>query len=297
MVVKKRRKPLSVIIESTECIHHSPPKVDFEYIRTSCVSDTGEALIARKADTGQVYSVKLTRKSGYNGAALAERMRREQKMLRVLTECCVHFVLRLFWSFEDERAMYLVTDRNDGRNLRSVVQMEGPLPAREAVLCAAELVEGISGLHAHGITHTGLRPESVLLGQDGHVVISDFDEAGFLYDDVERHLVPPAKAPLTAQKFRAPELLLQWEYDYAVDWWSFGLVLFWTLTGTHPFVDERDAENNAIVRAKVLHAPLTEDHLGMDENAHRLIFRCLQRNPAMRIDGVGVKRHEYFQNV
>lgn len=135
MVVKKKRKPLSVIIEATEGIHRSPIKVNdnplrgrrrlahcfeqpkagtainassFEYIRTLEVGETGESLIARKADTGKVHTVKLVRKSGHNAAGLATRIAGEQKILRVSTECCVPFVVSLFWSFEDERAMYLV---------------------------------------------------------------------------------------------------------------------------------------------------------------------------------------------
>ncbi|KAI0656764.1 kinase-like domain-containing protein [Cubamyces menziesii] len=296
MVVKKKRKPLSVIIEASEGyhVHASPSKPkdrstidasDFEYIRTLCVDEHGERLVARKAESGQVYTVKLIRKSGYSADALAGRMRREQKILRVLRECQVPFVVQLFWSFEDERAMYLVMDRTDGRTLRSAIETQGPLFAHEAVLCAAELVEGISSLHAHGIVHANLKPESVLVAEDGHVSISDFDEAGFLGGSVR------------SQEYQAPELMMGWEYDYAVDWWSFGLLMFWVMTGTHPFVDDGDSGNISIVRSKILHAPLPEDQLGMSQTALQLASRCLQRNPALRIDGVGVKMHGYFSSI
>ncbi|KAI0325032.1 kinase-like protein [Cubamyces sp. BRFM 1775] len=315
MVVKKKRKPLSVIIEASEGYHPhtTPPKPkdhniidasNFEYIRTLCVNEHGERLIARKAESGHVHMVKLIRKSGYNADALAARMRREQKILRVLRECQVPFVIQLFWSFEDGRAMYLVMDRTDGRTLRSAIETQGPLFAHEAVLCAAELVEGISSLHAHGIVHATLKPESVLVAEDGHVSISDFDEAVFLYDDAERDLVthrpgPPRLGPVfeRSQEYRAPELILGWEYDYAVDWWSFGLLIFWVMTGTHPFLNDNDSGNTSIVRSKVLHAALPEDQLGMSQIALRLVSRCLQRNPALRIDGVGVKMHEYFSTI
>ena len=99
-------------------------------------------------------------------------------------------------------------------------------------------VEGISSLHAHGIVHANLKPESVLVAEDGHVSISDFDEAGFLYDDAERDLVIRRSGPLLgggsvrSQEYQAPELMMGWEYDYAVDWWSFGLLMFWVMTGT-----------------------------------------------------------------
>ncbi|KAI8983255.1 kinase-like domain-containing protein [Trametes punicea] len=270
---------------------------DFEYIRTLHAGERGESLSARKLDTGKVYTVRLIRKTGYNGRELAMRIQREQKMLRVLTECAVPFVAKLFWSFEDQRAMYLVTNLTEGRNLKNVIQKQGPVLPHEAVLCGAELAEGISGLHAHGIVHTSLRPENVLIGEDGHLLISGFDDAVFLYDDAERPLLIRGRQSAGNQEYQAPELILGWEYDYAVDWWSFGLVLFWMMTLTHPFVDDRDAGLPSVIRSKVLHADLADDRLGMDENAYQLISRCLQRNPALRIDGLGVKMHDFFSTM
>ncbi|KAI0825344.1 kinase-like domain-containing protein [Trametes gibbosa] len=270
---------------------------DFEYIRTLKVGERGEYLIARKPDTGAVYTVKLVRKSGHSASRLAEHVAAEQKILKVLTECCVPFLARLFWSFEDDRAMYLVIDRIDGSNLRGVIEAHGPLLPHDAVLCAAELIAGISGLHALGIVHTSLTPECILVSEDGHVFISDLEDAVFLHDGVEQRDTPCRILQTVSLKYQAPEIVLGWEYDFAVDWWSFGLVLFWTLTGMHPFTDIRDVEHPSIIRTKVLHAKLTGDRLGMDENAYQLITRCLQRNSALRIDGVGVKMHAYFHGM
>ncbi|KAI0638867.1 kinase-like domain-containing protein [Trametes polyzona] len=306
VVKKKRRKPLSVIMEAMEGISHSPPKakrgvavgaVDFEYIRTLRVGDVDETLIARKAESGAVHTVKLVRKSGYNATTLTTRIMGEQKILRVLTECSVPFTVRLYWSFEDDRAMYLVMDRTDVRTLRNAIESQGPLSSPEAIACAAELVEGISGLHALGIVHTTLKPDSILIGEDGHLIVSDFDDAVFLHDDDERDLVTPRVPPPNSLQYQAPEMILGWEYDYAVDWWSFGLVLFWVLMGTHPFIEQKDADHASIVQSKILHAAFTDEQLAMDENACHLIIRCLQRNPALRIDGPGVRMHAYFHGV
>ncbi|KAI0668628.1 kinase-like domain-containing protein, partial [Trametes maxima] len=270
---------------------------DFEYIRTLHVGESGESLIARNVNTGRVYTVKLARKVGYNADGLVARIKGEQKIFRVLTECGVPFVAKLYWSFEDERAMYIVIDWTGDRTLQSVVSKYGPLLPHEAIICAAELAEGIAGLHAHGIVHAKLCPESVLIGEDGHVLVADLGNAVFLYDDAERYFGSRARRSSSAREYQAPELMLGWEYDYAVDWWGFGLLLYWTMTGTHPFVHLLDMDHPEIVRSKILHANLTDDRLGMDESAYQLIYRCLQRNPALRIDGLEVKMHEYFNSV
>lgn len=142
-----------------------------------------------------------------------------------------------------------------------------------------------------------MTPESILVGEDGHVFISDFDDSVFLHDDVERHNQPQAAPSLICLEYQAPEMILGWEHDYAVDWWSFGLVLYWTLTGNvrgpvairrwnnfellnlqHPFVNLRETEHPSIVRSKVLHARLTDDRLGMDEDVYQLIARVRFRH-------------------
>ncbi len=81
----------------------------FEYIRSLLSDDGGETLLARKFDNGQIYTVRLVRKLSHSAARLVARMRNEQAALKLLTKLEVAFAIRLWWSFEDERAMYLVT--------------------------------------------------------------------------------------------------------------------------------------------------------------------------------------------
>ena len=81
----------------------------FEYIQNLATDEGGESILARKFDNGKVYTVKLVRKSGFGAARFAARIRDEQAALKLLTKLEVPFVIRLWWSFEDERAMYLVT--------------------------------------------------------------------------------------------------------------------------------------------------------------------------------------------
>ncbi|TBU30797.1 kinase-like protein [Dichomitus squalens] len=306
----KKRRPLSVVVESSgDRPRRSPYKANlkndtgcidanhFEYIQNLTKDDGEESILARKFDNGKVYTVKLVRKSGHGAARLAVRIRNEQKALKLLTKLEISFVIRLWWSFEDEKAMYLVTDRTDGRELRTVIEREGPLRGRSAILCAAELTAGILGLQERGLVHTNLKPESVLIDEDGHVVISDFGNGRFLRGDTATYRAETRLRAPEDEMFHAPELVLGWDHDYGVDWWSFGLLLFWILTRSHPFVVEADNMHSAILHSKILHSKLMEDYPAMDDGAYRLVARCLQRNPALRIDGVGVKMHEYFHDI
>ena len=81
----------------------------FEYVGSLRTEDACEAIVARKFDDGRVYTVKLVRKSGRDAPRLAARLRVEQDALKVLTTHGASYVSKLWWSFEDDKAMYLVT--------------------------------------------------------------------------------------------------------------------------------------------------------------------------------------------
>ena len=83
----------------------------FEYVGSVRTADPAcESILARKfdGDDGRVYTVRFVRKSGQDAASVA-RFRNEQDALRLLTIRRVSYVTKLWWSFEDDKAMYLVT--------------------------------------------------------------------------------------------------------------------------------------------------------------------------------------------
>ena len=141
--------------------------------------------------------------------------------------------------------------------------------------------------------HTNLRPESVLIDEDGHIVLSDFDNGRFLRGDTASYRTAARLRAPEDEMFHAPELVLGWDHDYGVDWWSFGLILFWIFTrsvGTsvgvlfqpyspihfclqHPFIIEADNVHSAILQSKIIHSKLTEDYPAMDDGAYRLVVR------------------------
>ena len=87
-------------------------------------------------------------------------------------------------------------------------------------------------LHECGIVHANLSPSSIVVGEDGHILISEFGDARLLRDGARSGRDHAAdRSGEQEMAYRAPELVLGWDHDYAVDWWSFGLVLHWICTG------------------------------------------------------------------
>lgn len=102
------------------------------------------------------------------------------------------FVVKLWWSFHDEHNLYLVLDFHPGGDLATQLSRWGRLGRDRARFYTAEIVEGVEGLHAAGVIYRDLKPENVLLAQDGHVVLVDF---GLAADFHPNHRSPGCVLP------------------------------------------------------------------------------------------------------
>lgn len=89
-------------------------------------------------------------------------------------------------------------------------------------------VEAIGTLHACGVIHENLGPDSVLVGMDGHILITGFEKSTVA--GVEPYTQNMTSVvPLSA--WRAPEAILGWPHDCSVDWWGLGMVIWFMLSG------------------------------------------------------------------
>ncbi|OBZ79374.1 Protein kinase DC2 [Grifola frondosa] len=207
-------------------------------------------------------------------------------------------MVRLHWSFEDEQSLYLVMDACAGGTLRGWIANNGPLQPKLAVACATELVGGLCALHAAGIIHRDLKPESLQIGKDGRILITDFGCARLLTHFRQTSDEGDASLACGTREFQAPEIILGWAHDYAVDWWSFGLVMHAMLTGEHPFTDVIGVTRPSVLQARILYNDSRSSARSpVDSTASDLITKCLQRNPALRLDVRGIKTHGYFAHV
>ncbi|EPS98102.1 hypothetical protein FOMPIDRAFT_1165856 [Fomitopsis schrenkii] len=278
---------------------------DFEVIRPvqrgQQSSRKGELVIGRKSDTGRFYAIKVFRKASVGadqrGSAYA---RREQEALRLVTERAVPFAVQLYWSFQDDKALYLIMNYV-ASDLRTFVECYGVLALSDAIVLASQLVQGLTALHTVGIVHCNINPSGLFV-ENGYLVIADFGNAHFAVERLEQTARREAKGQWNREiePYQAPELLLEWSPHVASDWWSFGLVLCYMLAAQHPLLEPHELEDvhPAVLASKLLHGELPRWIVPGDESSFANILRqCLQRNPALRLSDEGVKAHPFFADV
>eukprot|EP00301_Raphidiophrys_heterophryoidea_P000744 c10372_g1_i2.p1 GENE.c10372_g1_i2~~c10372_g1_i2.p1 ORF type:complete len:491 (-),score=115.78 c10372_g1_i2:18-1391(-) len=201
---------------------------------------------------------------------------------------------------------------------------QAALPEGQVRLYAAELVLALQHLHGRGIVYRNLKPENILLDADGHVVLTGFGLSK------EAAMIWRARSLQTVQgsEYFAPEIILDFDHNQAVDCWNLGVLIFEMLTGYHPFCDpstheggsgrmsvgsvrdERDTSTRAsshddhspddphtqAVQLRILDASVSfPPHLGSE--AVNLMSGLLLRDPDQRMSLPDVKGHPFFSGL
>ena len=167
---------------------------------------------------------------------------------------------------EDEYIAYIVMEYIDGSTLHERMSAESFSPSR-AVNIALDICRGLSAVHAQNIIHRDIKPQNILLTSDGTAKLGDFGVACILEatDDI-------AETVTGTRKYMAPEQY-DGEYDYRVDLYSMGLVLYEMLTGRFPF----RGRNHDEIKIKKLDAEIDFDH-EVPVELHSFLQKVLHRN-------------------
>jgi DNA-binding NarL/FixJ family response regulator len=141
-------------------------------------------------------------------------------------------VVAVYGAGEERGWLYLTMRYVEGTDLRSLLEREGRLDPRRAIVIVRQIAGGLDEAHRHGLVHRDVKPANVLLGRRGaeeHAFLTDF---GVTIDrSSAAHLTATGFAVGTAD-YMAPEQARGGEVDGRADVYALGCVLFRALTGT-----------------------------------------------------------------
>eukprot|EP00163_Fabomonas_tropica_P001530 TRINITY_DN1113_c0_g2_i1.p1 TRINITY_DN1113_c0_g2~~TRINITY_DN1113_c0_g2_i1.p1 ORF type:complete len:468 (+),score=111.79 TRINITY_DN1113_c0_g2_i1:334-1737(+) len=260
---------------------------DFELLRLVGKGSYGKVFQVRKKNTSEIYAMKVLRKA----EVIRKRKGTEHtKTERSILEEVKHpFIVSLRYAFQTNGKLYLIMDYLNGGELFYHLNKQHMFTEDLTRFYACEILLALEHLHSIGIIYRDLKPENLCLDAQGHVVLTDF---GLAKESVYSEDGGAASFCGTAE-YMAPEILLRRGHGTAVDWWSFGVLLYEMLTGSPPFVDNnRTATYNKVLKGKlVLPAYLTQD-------AKSLLRKLLQRKVGKRLStSESIKEQPFFANV
>jgi serine/threonine protein kinase len=266
------------------------------YRITAAIGAGGMGEVYRATDTklGRDVALKVLPAAFANDT---QRMARFQREAQVLASLNHPHVASIYGLEESGPTRALVMELVEGATLAERVT-HGPLTLEEALPIARQIAEALEAAHERGIIHRDLKPANIKITPEGEVKVLDFGLAKAV--DSEDSAADISNSPtLTAAATQAgmilgtaaymsPEQARGKKVDKRADIWAFGGVLYEMLTGRRAF----EGETTSDTLAAVLKTEPNWDALptAIPANIRRLLKRCLQKDPKLRLRDIGEAR-------
>lgn len=240
------------------------------------VGGMGSVYRAHDLELDELVALKMLRRELVGMPGILERFRREVKLARRVTH---PNVARTFDIGEHEGERFLTMELIDGESLGALLERKGRLPIARVVELTTAICDGLSAAHAAGVVHRDLKPDNVLLGRDGRVVLTDFGIA-------RACMMAPGDArtaglAIGTPEYMAPEQLeVRADMDGRVDLYALGVMLYEMLVGERPFTG--DSPFGIAAARLVRDAPDPREKADVPDALARMVVRLLARAPGDR---------------
>jgi len=224
------------------------------------------------------------------------RFDREAKLLASLNHPNIASIYGLH---QVEAVHFLAMELVAGESLAERLS-RGPVELEEALGLAIQVAEALEAAHDEGVVHRDLKPANIQVTPGGTIKVLDFGLAKSVESGIssENLSMSPtvtsggtvAGMILGTAAYMSPEQARGRPVDKRTDIWSFGCVLYEMLAGRSPFRGEDVSETLAAVLATSPDLTLLPG--ATPPAVRRLIGRCLQRDPGMRLRDIGDARYE-----
>jgi serine/threonine-protein kinase len=243
-----------------------------------------EVFRARRIEDGEVIALKILRQQYASDADFITRFEREAKAVSELSH--PHMV-RVYDSGRDGDVHFIAMEYVQGENLKEHIRRAGRLEPDRALEIAAQVSDALEYAHTHGIVHRDIKPQNILLTNDGRVKVTDFGIARAMSSAT----ITQTGTVLGSVQYLSPEQARGGAVGRSTDIYSLGVVLYEMVTGALPFNGDSPI---AIALAHVNQAPPAPRTLvpTLSLRIESIIRFALAKAPSRRYRSAGELRRD-----
>eukprot|EP01017_Pseudomicrothorax_dubius_P007169 TRINITY_DN12179_c0_g1_i2.p1 TRINITY_DN12179_c0_g1~~TRINITY_DN12179_c0_g1_i2.p1 ORF type:complete len:276 (-),score=51.51 TRINITY_DN12179_c0_g1_i2:129-956(-) len=213
-----------------------------------------------------------------------------QMEVEILSQIDHPNVVKLYEVYEDSQHYYMILELMTGGELFDRIVEKDHFSEKEAADTIRPLVDALRYCHSMGIVHRDLKPENVLYAnsdKDSIIKIADFGLARFFMSN--ELMMTQCGTP----GYVAPEVIIGKGYDFAVDYWSLGIILYVLLCGFPPFYEEDADKLYALIKSGTFDFP-SPYFDEVSDLAKDLIRKLLVVDPRRRIKAEEILTHRWL---
>lgn len=200
------------------------------------IGEGGMALVylARDLRTGHQVAVKFLRPEFKQNPDFLARFQREAMAASKMSH---HNIVNLLDVSSDSDNPYIVIEYVNGKTLKDIIRDRKRLPEDVAAQIAIRILSALQHAHQAGIIHRDIKPQNILVNQQGYIKVSDFGIARMVGANTAT-LTDGNKSVLGSVHYFSPEQARGETATVPSDIYSVGVVLYEMLTGQVPFEGE-----------------------------------------------------------
>ena len=244
----------------------------------------GNVFLVADKNRSRLYALKTVSRKKIERYEIQENLILERKILLQLDHT---LILKLVRTFKDSKRVYFLTEFVRGLDLFDVLRQLNLVSDRDAKFYSACMVLMFEHLHERDIIYRDLKPENVMIDDDGYPKLIDFGIAKIVQGRTYTVVGTP--------HYMAPEVIVGKGYGHSADYWSIGIMLYEFMCGGVPFGEEE--EDPYVIYEKVIERRLVyPSFVDPRMPSKPMIEQLISKNPAMRTGGSvnNLKNHPWF---
>ena len=239
----------------------------------------GKVYKALDTELKEKVAIKLIKPEVAADEKTIERFRNELKFARKIRH---KNVCQMYDLNREEGTHYITMEYVHGEDLKRLIRKMGQMSAGQVISIALQVCEGMAEAHRLGVVHRDLKPQNIMVDEEGNARIMDFGIAR----SVKGKGITGAGVMIGTPEYMSPEQVEGKESDQRSDIYSLGIILYEMLTGRVPF--EGDTPFTVGVKHK---SEAPEDpkkfNSGIPDDLNLIILKCLEKQREDRFQSTG----------